>query len=237
MTRKQASSRERQAGGRRRTGRPALLMFYGRPGEDLVPWPPEPEGKLSPGTAMFYSIVETGARNGWDGLGQSQRHGIISIEACTSYGKAALPPQVERDVKQAVAECIAPAVKGVPQDLRVPGEGGDCSFRIWFRALPLAWIDDNKDIDTEKRDEVPLPSPRSRGELEKAQAAFRELVEEFGSERERQATRLQPVLAAYLRRWEEEQERPTEESKNRSADEIAQAKKELVERVNECLNA
>lgn len=67
------------------------------------------------------------------------------------------------------------------------------------------------------------------------QSHFDKLVEELGTERQRQIDRLQPVLSAYMQQWDEEQQRLTRERKDRPAEEIAEAKKELVERVNAAL--
>jgi hypothetical protein len=83
-------------------------------------------------------------------------------------------------------------------------------------------------------DRGPMPSPAS--DLQAAQTAFDRLAGELADERGRQAARLQPALSAYLRQWDEEQQRLTRErGRARPADEIARAKQELVERVTAAL--
>jgi hypothetical protein len=71
--------------------------------------------------------------------------------------------------------------------------------------------------------------------LEDAQRTFDGLIETLAEERKRQAAQLQPVLRVLLHAWDEEQQRLTRERRDRSADEVAKAKKDIVEYINRAL--
>jgi hypothetical protein len=73
------------------------------------------------------------------------------------------------------------------------------------------------------------------GGREKPEVTFEKLVGDITAEREGQVARLQPVLIAYMRDWDEGQQRLTSANRNRPAEEVAKAKKELVEKVNTAL--
>jgi hypothetical protein len=77
-----------------------------------------------------------------------------------------------------------------------------------------------------------VSSPR---ELAHQRAALDQMVNAIAAEREEQPARLEPLLRDYLRNWDAEQQRLTRENKDRPADEIVQAKKQVVDYVNAAL--
>jgi hypothetical protein len=82
--------------------------------------------------------------------------------------------------------------------------------------------------------EFPLKEPPvpSSSELAHAQTAFIQAVAKADQERQRHVIEVQKKLSAYLRRWDDEQERLTQSNSTRPADEIAGAKKALSEELN-----
>jgi len=250
MREKPTARRRRKQAERPAAGSPAVrLHFYAEPGLDLEFLVP---GEVSTFTKMFQRTILTCARNSWNALGAAQRTGLLSIEATSGYARANIPEDVEDGIERELGRHIAGMIGGESW----AGESftcGECSFRVSFRGLPGPQTAAGDRVKGEDLVAEPpekdynsisiVDKPSSHGGLlsspadeeTAARQEFDRLVEEVATERERQVTRIQPVLSAYLQHWDEEQHRLTRERPDRPAEEIAQAKKELVERVNRAL--
>jgi hypothetical protein len=88
-----------------------------------------------------------------------------------------------------------------------------------------------KEGNDEESNDLPPPTT-IQGE---ARGKFDEMVAAIAAAHERELAELQPRLNRYLREWDEEQQRLTQEQEGRPAEEIAQAKKELEEHVKAAL--
>jgi len=105
---------------------------------------------------------------------------------------------------------------------------------IRCRASPkknLEQIKEPSDTPLEPIEDVDKDVRSADRDLLKTQVEFDSLVDSMAAERQSQAARVQQALNSYLRKWDEEQQRLTREEKGRPAETIAQAKRELVDRI------
>ena len=150
------------------------------------------------------------------------------------------------DVTDAVYQLLDALTDG--NRLQAGDKGEWKSFRLRGRSLDQAEYEKIKtevllaEQPEKSHNDDPLkPKPSGSGEVlppsqPKEAHEFDRLVTTMAGERERQASGLQPVLVGYLRKWQEAQKRMTAEQQDRSGEEIARAKKDLVEHVNEALD-
>jgi hypothetical protein len=199
---------------------------------------------------LFYNDIRPLADAQWNALGATQRPGVLVIEARSTFPRRAIPGEVVEQVLAEVERHLKLVLKGESErkEFGNKTDYGEYHFRISFRSRlleepapgsteptlagssPRAYAADDLAAPSL---EVPLPS--SERILHAAQQALDQLVGELDSERERHAAKLQPVLNDYLRGWDDEQHRLSREQKDRPAEEIAQEKRELVEKVNDGL--
>jgi hypothetical protein len=226
MTKKLGARRRQGAKKRHRVRLPIILVFFAEPGHDLEPiWPEE---TLSASAEMLYRTVRICAANFWDGLGRSQRRGHISIEVGTSYARAAVPADVEHRVKQELTEHIVRVVAGETgsEELRIRGPGGECRFRVWFRASPLARSTTREHSEDAQGGNEPaqfeeLLSPRAPQQPKDSQVACDKMVNDLVLEHqafwENVVRRFEPALNTYIR----EQAPETFEQKKALAEQVS----------------
>ena len=186
-----------------------------------------------------------------DRPGAGQRPGLLVIETRTTFPRGkAIPGEVIEQVLADAEQHLSLVLKGEPGEAEFGNKTdfGDYHFRFGFRPRPVeeagggpteqalaersapAYAAATLDAPSL---EVSLPSPEQA--LHAAHEALDQLVGELTSERERHAARLRPLLNAYLRGWDADEQRLAREQKDRSAEAVAEAKRQLVQKVNDPL--